>query len=145
MAFGKGCLPAHVVPEKIKKWLTGEEYPFIQLIGETARNELFNYLVTLPSKTKINVVQSSHRKDSLCVSVVLPFFGEQATSKKQKLFSKMRFKLAPVDVTLDFMDDKIVASHMIYYDGLTKDRLFRAISTVEKAYGLLDLVLKKNL
>ena len=57
----------------------------------------------------------------------------------------MRFKLAPVDVTLDFMDDKIVASHMIYYDGLTKDRLFRAICTVEKAYGLLDLVLKKNL
>ncbi len=145
MTFGKGCLHAHVVPEKIKKWLTEEEYPFTQLIGKTARNELFNYLVTLPSKTKINIVQSSHRKDSLCVSAVLPFFGEQTTSKKQKLFSKIRFKLAPVDVTLDFTDDKIVANHIIYYDGLTKDRLFRAISTLDKAYGLVDLVLKKNL
>ncbi len=144
MAFGKGCLHAHVVPEKIKKWLTEEEYPFIQLIGKTACNELFNYFVTLPSKTKINIVQSSHRKDSLCVSAVLPFFGEK-TSKKHKLFSKMRFKLAPVDVTLDLTDDKIVASPIIYYDALTKDRLFRAISVVDKAYGLVDLVLKKNL
>ena len=143
MALGKGCLHAHVVPEKIKKWLKEEEYPFSQLIGETARNELFNYLVTLPSKTKINIVQSSSRKDSFCVNAVLPFIGEQ-TTKKQKLISKMRFKLAPVDATLDFTEDKIVASHIIYYDGLTKDRLFQAISTIDKACMLIDLVLKKN-
>ena len=152
MALGKGCLHAHVVPEKIKKWLTEEELNFVQLIGEQARNALFNILVTLPSKTKVNIVQSSHKKDSLCVSAVLIFGANQIKQLEQKskpeiekIFSKIQFKLAAVDAIINFGENKLTASHIIYYDGLTKDRLFHAISIIEKAYILSDLALKKAL
>jgi hypothetical protein len=152
LAFVKGCNFAHVVPEKIKKWLTEEDLSFNQPIGESTQNTLFNYLVSLPSGVTVNIVQSTHRKDSLCVSSTLTFSGEplkklgqKQNFEKQKIYSKIRFKVAAVDVSLDFKDDKIVASHIIYYDGLTKDRMFRTISNLEKAYILLDLALKKAL
>ena len=152
LAFNKGCSFAHVIPEKIKKWLTEEELTFKQPIGEPVHSTLFNYIVTLPSKLEVNVVQSSHRKDSICVSSILTFSAKQTeklkqkqNSEKTKIFSKIRFKLAPVDVSLDFKDNKIVANHVIYYDGLTKDRLFKTISEMDKACTLLDLALQKEL
>ncbi|WGM89204.1 MAG: DUF2299 family protein [Candidatus Bathyarchaeum tardum] len=152
MTFSKGCSFAHVIPEKIKKWLTEEELSFIQPIGEPAQSTLFNYLVSLPSDTKVNLVQSSHRKDSICVSSVISFSDDQTkklrkkqNSEKTKIFSKIRFKLAPVDVALDIKDNKIIASHIIYYDGLTKDRLFKTITDLEKACTLMNLAVQKAL
>lgn len=152
LALSKGCSFAHVIPEKIKKWLTEEELTFKQPIGEPVHNTLFNYLVTLPSEIEVNIIQSSHRKDSICVSSILTFSADQTEKLKQKknpekakIFSKIRFKLAPVDVTLEFKDNKIVASQMIFYDGLTKDRLFKTIADMDKAYTLLDLILQKAL
>jgi hypothetical protein len=150
LSLPKGCLPSHVVPNKIKSWLVAEEFEFVQLIGEDARNTLFNYLVTLPSGTKVNVVQASSRVDSVCVSAGLPFSASQVKMLRQKskveredVFSGLRLKLAPLDVGLGFGDDMVVFSSMIYYDGLTKDSFFKAVSDVDKAYSLAGWLLRK--
>ncbi len=154
LAIPKGCLPSQAVPERIKQWLEAEEFSYVQLIGELARNTLFSYVVTLPSETELSVFQSSNKKDSICVSGVLVLSADQVKQLRQKskveqeeIFSELQFKLASVDVEFTFEGGevyrKIAINHPIYYDGLTKDRFFKAISMVNKAYSLAIRVLKQ--
>lgn len=139
-----------MVPNKIKNWLLVEELEFTYVIGEDARGTLFNFLVTLSSGTKVNLLQPSNKQDSVFVSAVLHFSDSQAEAMNQKsvvereeIFSELRFKLVPLDVTVSFGDNTAVFSHVIYYDGINKDRLFKAVSEVDKAYSLADWLLKQ--
>ena len=156
MAIPKGCLPSKEVPERIKRWLDSEEYSYVQIIGELARNTLFSYLLTLLSGTEISVFQPSNKKDSVSVSAALVLSATQVKRLRQKskieqeeIFSELRFKLASVDVEFTFEGGeicrRIVISHLIYYDVLTKDRFFKAISMVNKAYSLAGWVLKQSI
>ncbi len=150
MALPKGCLPSHEIPERIKRWLEAEEFSYVQIIGELARNMLFSYVVTMPSGTKITVFQPSNKKDSICISTALVLSADQVKKLRQKskiereeIFSELHFKLASVDVEFTVEGGEIyrrtVINHPIYYDALTKDRFFKAIFTVYKAFQLLSL------
>ena len=152
MGLGFGCLPAHVVPVRLKNWLKAEKLSFVQLIGEQSRNTLFCYSVTLESGLNIKVFQYSHKIDSICVSAVLDLLPHQIKKLSQKskveretILSEARLKLACVDVSVTFGDNKMVVSNNIYFDGLTKDRFFNAVSDVEKAYSLAGWVMKQLL
>lgn len=156
MALPKGCLPSHEVPERIKRWLEAEEFSYVQIIGEQALNTLFSYVVTLPSGTKISVFQPSNKKDSICVSAALVLSVDQVKKLRQKskiereeIFSELHFKLASVDVEFSFEGGeiyrRIVISHPIYFDALTKDRFFKAVSTVYKAFSLASWVIKQSI
>ena len=152
MALGLGCLPAHVVPARIKNWLKAEKLDFVQLIGEQSRNTLFNYSIGLESGTKINVFQYSNKIDSICVSAVLDLLpnhikklSQKSSADREAVFSEVRFKLACLDVAVTFGENKMVVSNNIYFDGLTKDRFFKAVTDIEKAYNLAGWVMKQLL
>ena len=151
----KGCLPAQEMTGKIKRWLEAEELDCVLLIGEFARNTLFSYHVTLLSGTEITVFQPSNRKDSITVSATLFLSDEKVRRlrRKQKniqeeTFSEVLIKLAPLDVELILeggeVCQRIGINHQIYFDGLSKDRFFRAISTVNKAYRLAEWILERS-
>jgi hypothetical protein len=140
------------VPERVTKWLTAENISYSQLIGEDARNTLFSCVLTLGSGTTIRVIQASARIDSICVSAVLGLTPVQVKMLSQKtkttsenVFNELRFKLACIDVELDVHSDNFVVSNTIYYDGLTKDRFFKAVSDVDKAYGFAGWLLEQML
>ena len=156
MSISKGCLPSQAIPVKLRRWLEAEEFSCVQLIGELARNTLFSYVVTLPSETKIVVFQPSNKNDSICVSCALVLSADQVKRLRQKseaeqerIFSELQLRLSSVDVDFTFEGGevyrKIVVNHVIYYDGLTKNRFFKAISTVNKAHHLSRLLLKQLL
>ena len=155
LSFPKGCEPSQAIPEKIQKWLEMENLKFNKVVGEGARNTLFNYHVTLPSGTSINVFQPSNKKDSICVSTALIFgdafnkkFNQKTNIELTEIFSEMRFKLASVDVEFNFengeLPKRLVIYHPIYFDAISKDRFFKAISTVYKAFNLANWVLKQS-
>lgn len=156
MAIPKGCLPSQEVPEKLKRWLEAEDFSYIQLIGELAKNTLFSYHVTLPFETEITIFQASNKKDSIIVSAVLFLSPEQVKKLRQKsrkeqeeFFSDLCFKLAPLDVDLTLEGGEIyrniILNHQIYYDGLTKDRFFKAISIIDKAHSLAKWITKHSI
>jgi len=155
LSFPKGCEPSQAIPEKIKKWLKMENLNFNQVVGEGARNTLFNYHVTLPSGTSFNVFQPSNKKDSICVSTALIFgdalnkkFNQKTKIEREEIFSEMRFKLVSLDVEFNFYNGefpkRLVINHPIYYDALSKDRFFKAISTVYKAFILSTWILRQS-
>ena len=152
----KGCLPAQQIAVKIKRWLDSEELDCVMLIGEFARNTLFSYHVTLLSGTEITVFQPSNRKDSITVSATL-FLSDDKVRKlrkkeksiREETFSEVLIKLAPLDVEL-FLEggevcQRIGINHQIYFDGLTKDSFFKAVSTVNKAYRLAEWILERTI
>lgn len=156
MAIPKGCLPAQQVPEKLKRWMDSEELNWAQLIGEFAQNTLFRYHITLESGTELNVFQPSIKKDVINVSAALFLSSSQIKNLRQKskhdqekILLKLNFKLAPIDVELEIEGGEIYRrisiTHQIYYDALTKDRFFKAISTVDKAVKLTNLILEYSL
>ena len=156
MAIPKGCLPAQEIADTIKHWLDAEDLYNVILIGEFARNTLFSYHVTLPSGTEINVFQPSNKKDSITLSATLLLSDEKVKKirkklqhKQEEIFSKVLIKLAPLDVELTIeggeIYQRININHQIYFDGLTKDRFFGAISTVNKAYRLAERILEESI
>ena len=155
MSFPKGCEPSQIIPEEIKKWLEMENLKYTQVVGESARKTLFNYHVVLPSGTSINVFQPSSKKDSICISTGLVFgdvlnnkLNQKTKIEREEIFSELRFKLASVDVEFNFtngdLPKRLEIHHPIYYDGLSRDRFFKAISTVYKAFNLANWVLRKS-
>lgn len=156
MAIPRGCLPAQEIADKIKLWLDAEELNSVILIGEFARNTLFSFHVTLPSGTEITVFQSSNKKDSITISSTLFLPDEKVKkirkklkSKQEKIFSEVLIKLAPLDVEVILeggeICQRIDINHQIYFDGLTKDRFFGAVSTVNKAYRLTEWILEQSI
>lgn len=156
MAIPRGCLPSQQVPEKLKLWMDSEELHCVQLIGEFAKNTLFSYHVTLPSGTELTVFQPSNKRDMICVSAALFLSSTYIKSLRQKskreqeeVLLELNFKLAPLDVELTFEGGeiyrRIVITHNIYYDALTKDRFFRALSMVSKAARLTDMILDQKI
>ena len=154
MSIPKGCLPAQKTAYKIKQWLDAEELDCVKLIGEFAKNTLFSYHVTLASGTEITVFQPTNKNDSITISATL-FLSEEKvknlrnkhTSIQQGIFSEVLIKLAPLDVEVLLeggeIFQRININHQIYFDGLTKDRFFRAISTVNRAYRLAEWVVEQ--
>ncbi len=152
MSLGLGCLPSHVVPERITKWLTAENISYLQLIGEDARNTLFSCVLNYGSGTQIRVIQASTKIDSICVSAVLELKASTVKKLKQKtktelenIFNELRLKLSCIDAELTIRSDNIVVSNTIYYDGLTKDRFFKAVTDVDKAYTSTGWLLEQML
>jgi len=144
------------VLERIKTWLDEEGFRYAQIIGKQAHNTLFNYLVTLPSGTTINIFQLSNKKDSICISTGLIFtseqmrlFSQKTKTERNEILSEMRFKLASVDVEFSFaggeIPNTIRIDHPIYYDALSKDRFFKAIAAVFKAFNMAGWVLTQSL
>ena len=144
------------VMQTVETWLEEEGFSYAQAKGTQAGNTLFNYVVTLPSGTKMNIFQPSNRKDSICVSTALSFSDKQLKTLRQKskierdeILSEMRYKLAPLDVEFRFengeLTRRIVILHPIYYDALTKDRFFRALSAVHKAFNIAGWILTQSL
>ncbi len=155
MAIPRGCLPAHEVAHRIKQWLEAEEFDCVVLIGEFARNTLFSYHVTV-SGTEITVYQPSDKKDSIIVSATLFLSDDQVKRLRkkpkdiqEKTFTRILIKLAPLDVELTLeggeICQRIGINHHIYFDGLTKDRFFRTIFTVNKAFRLVEWILEQSL
>jgi hypothetical protein len=156
LAIPRGCLPSQKVADKIKQWLDTEEFECVVLIGEFARNTLFSYHVTLSSGTEITVFQPSDKKDSIIVSATLFLADDQVKRLRkkprdiqEKTFSKVLIKLASLDVELTLeggeIYQRIGINHQIYFDGLTKDRFFRSISTVNRAYRLVEWILEQSI
>ena len=155
MATPKGCLPAQKTASKVKQWIDSEELDCVVLIGEFAQNTLFSYHITLASGTELTVFQQSNRTDSLTISASL-FLPEEKIknlrkhkSIQQDTFSKVLIKLAPLDVEV-FLEggevfQRININHRIFFDGLTKDRFFKAISTVNRAYRLAEWILEQSI
>lgn len=156
MAIPKGCLPAQKIASTIKKWLEAERLDCVKLIGEFAKNTLFSYHVILASGTEITVFQPSNKNDSITISATL-FLSEEKvknlrkkhTSIQQGTFSEVLIKLAPLDVEVSLeggeIFQRININHQIYFDGLTKDRFFRAISTVNRAYRLAEWIVEQTI
>jgi len=156
LAFSRGCLPSQAVPSKIKRWLESEDYSCVQIIGELARNTLFSYVVTLSNETEIVVFQSSDKNDSICLSGALVLSTDQIKRLLQKskveqveLFMELQLKLASINVEFIFEGGEVCRrigiNHTIYFDGLTKDRFFNAISMFEKAHSLANWILQKSI
>ena len=156
LAIPRGCLPAQKISYKIKQWLEAERLDCVTLIGEFAKNTIFSYHVTLESGTEITVFQPSDKNDSITISATL-FLSEEKvkslrkkhTSIQQSTFSEVLIKLAPLDVEVSLeggeIFQRININHQIYFDGLTKDRFFRAISTVNRAYRVAEWVVEQNI
>lgn len=141
---------------RIETWLEEEGFNYSQAKGKQAHNTSFNYLVTLPSGSHINILQFLRKKDSICVSTGLRLSNKQMTIFSQKtqierneILNEVRFKLASVDVQFSFQNGKlpkvIRIDHPIYYDALTKDRFFKAIAVVFKASMLAIWVISQAL
>jgi len=156
LAIPKGCLPSQEVPEKIKRWLESEEYSYVQIFGELARNTLFSYVITLSPEREFVVFQPSNKNDSICISGVLVLSADQIKKLRQKpkdeqveIFMELQLKLASLDVEFTFegraVCRRIGINHTIYFDGLTKDRFLKAISMFHKAYSLASWVLEKSI
>ena len=155
MAIPKGCLPARKTASTIKQWLEIEGLDCVKLIGEFAKNTLFSFHVTLASGTEITVFQPSIKNDSVIISAAL-FLSEEKvkslrkkqTSIQQGIFSEVLIKLAPLDVEVSLEGGKVFQriniNHQIFFDGLTKDRLFRALSTVNRAYRLAEWIVEQK-
>lgn len=155
MAIPRGCLPAQKIAYTIKQWLEAEGLDCVSLIGEFAKNTMFSYHLILKSETEITVFQPSDKSDSITISATLFLSEEKVKSLRKKdasiqqsMFSKILIKLAPLDVEVSLeggeIFQRININHQIYFDGLTKDRLFRAISTVNRAYRLAEWVVEQN-
>jgi hypothetical protein len=136
--------------------MESEELHCVQLIGEFATNTMFSYHVTLPSGTELTVFQPSNKKDMISVSAALFLSSDYIKSLRQKskreqeeVLLELNFKLAPLDVELTFEGGeiyrRILITHNIYYDALTKDRFFRAVSMVGKAVRLTDMILDQKI
>ena len=156
MAISRGCPHSQEVPERLKRWLDSEGIDCVQLIGEFALNTLFSFHVTLPTGTELTVLQPSTKKDSITISATLFLTEEQSKRLRQKplcvqedTLSDLRFKLAPLEVELKIEGGEIYRrisiNHHIYFDGLTKDRFFRAVSTVKRAYELAQWILEQQI
>lgn len=144
------------VQSKIETWLEEEGFDFSQVKGKQALNSLFNYLVTLGSGDHLNVLQPRNKKDSICISTGLRFSGGQMKTLDQKtkverreIFGEIRFRLASLDVEFSFQNGElpkiIRIDHPIYYDALSKDRFFKALSTVFKATQLTRWVIAQSI
>ena len=156
LAIARGCLPSHEVPAKIKRWLESEEHSCVQIFGELARNTLFTYVVTLSPEREFVVFQPSNKKDSIHISGALVLSTDQIKKLHQKskddqveIFMELQLKLASLDVEFTFEGREICRrigiNHTIYFDGLTKDRLLKAVSLFHKAYSLASWVLEKSI
>jgi hypothetical protein len=156
LAVPKGCLPSQKTAYKIKQWLESEGLDCVALIGEFAKNSLFSYHVTLASGTEIIVFQPTNKSDSITISATLFLSEDKVKSlrKKQRsmqegTFSEVLIKLAPLDVDVSLeggeIFQRININHQIYFDGLTKDRFFRAISTVNRAYRLAEWIVEQTI
>ena len=128
----------------------------MQIIGELAKNTLFSYVVTLSPEREFVVFQSSNKNDSICISSVLVLSKDQIKKLRQKpkdeqveIFMELQLKLASLDVEFTFEGREICRrigiNHTIYFDGLTKDRLLKAVSLFHKAYSLASWVLEKSI
>ena len=156
MPIPKGCLPAQKTAYRIKQWLEAEELDCVKLIGEFAKNTLFSYHVTLASGTEITVFQASDKNDSITINATL-FLSEEKvkslrkkqTSLQQGTFSEVLIKLAPLDVEVSLeggeIFQRININHQIFFDGLTKDRFFGAISIVHRAYRLAEWIVEETI
>ena len=143
--------------ERIETWLKEEGYSYSPVTGEQASNTLFNHLVHLPDgKHHVNIFQPSTKEDSISVSTGLLFTEEQRKGFSQKtrierdeILSEMRFKLASIDVEFGFINGQMPKAmqftHPIYYDALTKDRFFKAITTVFKAFKIASWAFGQSL
>ena len=156
LAIPRGCLPAQKIAYKIKQWLEAERLDCVILIGEFAKNTIFSYHVTLESGTEITVFQPSDKNDSITISATLFLSEEKVKSLRKKhasiqqsTFSEVLIKLAPLDVEVSLeggeIFQRININQQIYFDGLTKDRFFRAISTVNRAYRVAEWVVEQNI
>ena len=156
LALPKGCLPAQKTAYTVKQWLEAEGFACVKLIGEFAKNTLFSYHVSLASGTEITVFQPSDKTDSLIITATLFLPEEKVKSLRKKqmsiqqgVFSEVLIKLAPLDVEVLLeggeVFQRININHQIYFDGLTKDRFFRAISTVNRAYRLAEWVVEQSI
>ena len=156
MAISRGCLPAQGIADKIKRWLDVGKLHSVILIGEFAKNTLFSYHVTLSSGTEITVFQPSNMNDSITISATLFLSAENVKklrkklkNKQEEIFSEVLIKLAPLDVELALeggeICQRIDINHQIYFDGLTKDRFFGAVSIVNKAYRLAEWILEQSI
>jgi hypothetical protein len=156
LAVPKGCLPAQKTAYRIKQWLESEGLDCVALIGEFAKNTLFSYHITLASGTEITVFQPTNKSDSITISATLFLSEDKVKSlrKKQRsiqegTFSEVLIKLAPLDVEVSLeggqVFQRININHQIYFDGLTKDRFFTAISTVNRAYRLAEWIVEQTI
>ena len=156
MAVPKGCLPAQKTAYKIKQWLESEGLDCVALIGEFAKNTMFSYHVTLASGIEITIFQPTNKGDSIIISATLFLSEDKIKSLRKKhksmqegTFSEVLIKLAPLDVEVSLeggeVFQRININHQIYFDGLTKDRFFRAISTVKRAYRLAEWIVEQKI
>jgi hypothetical protein len=156
LTLPKGCLPSQKIAYKIKQWLESEELVCVTLIGEFAKNTIFSYHVTLESGTEITVFQPSDKSDSITISATLFLSEEKVKSLRKKhkniqqdTFSEVLVKLAPLDVEVSLeggeIFQRININNQIYFDGLTKDRFFRAISTANRAYRVAEWIVEQSI
>ena len=74
---------------------------------------------------------------------------QKPKDEQVEIFMELQLKLVSLDVEFTFegreVCRKIAINHTIYFDGLTKDQLFKAISMFNKAYSLANWVLEKSI
>ncbi len=70
---------------------------------------------------------------------------QKTKTELENIFNELRLKLSCIDAELTIRSDNIVVSNTIYYDGLTKDRFFKAVTDVDKAYTSTGWLLEQML
>jgi len=136
---------ADAVKKMIIDWLNAERFKSKEVPDQNAH---FN-IVAFISDLGFNIIQARDKEDSVFIGTNLNFTPQQISlfegmnkAKKQSYFWALRMRLlnSPNLGTFEIkpkapkeIDSIFISSKPIFYDGLTKDRLFCVLFDVHKA------------
>jgi hypothetical protein len=147
--------PVAIVNEKVLNWLKEERLsPEVQTDPQT----YFNIKISIDSRS-LHVVQPLILKDAIYVGIGLSLTSQQqdilrtmGKEKRQEYFWELLLELLKNNELGDYqikpkppedVRDIRISSRRIYYDGLTKDALLKAILVVYKAANMVLWIMER--
>lgn len=141
------------IQDKIIGWLVEENYDLVPKKDPTGTNDIY-LICVLPGDNPIKLFIGKPKSGRRIVTgiafslpqsdrVLYPTLPEETRKRFRQGISRdltlmeILVGFDPPDITNNFNSVRMM--DVIYYDGLTKDRFFRAINNVCRAYSILML------
>jgi hypothetical protein len=139
--------------DKIKRWINEEE-----LNSNTSDDPYADFHTDIRfGSSKVNLIISKNKVDSIivCTKSVFSVLDQKAFSglskdNKRSFMLGLKFSLSRLNIQYAIAPDEnkvesIYMQKVVYFDGLSKDRLFEVIMSIVSAISIVNLTYEKYL
>jgi hypothetical protein len=158
--MNESTLGIEELKNKIINWVNNDRLTKFHVIDEEGKYdpEKYPFLLKVQTPNKIGVIyiyKSKNYNDKIGVYTGIDFTGENKVSFdaldnsfKEKILLEIVNGITMMNLVITFYPDylnvkRIYFQDIIYYDGLSKDRIMNSLTKVLNAYGFIIVIMQK--